>query len=131
MLAARSRRARTNSRGDATREHILQGAVDLLHDAHLSVVGGGATVVHALALGKAVVAAPTGAGDQPRRVKTLGRHRLVEASELDVEAMATAAIGLLEDPARLETLRTRVAQSGMENGMERAVAAVRDLLERS
>jgi AcrR family transcriptional regulator len=30
MLAARSRRGRTNSRGDATREQILEAAVELL-----------------------------------------------------------------------------------------------------
>jgi AcrR family transcriptional regulator len=32
MLAARSRRARTNSRGEASREHLLEAAVELLRE---------------------------------------------------------------------------------------------------
>ena len=106
-------------------------AIDLLHDARFAVIGGGDLVMQALALKKVVVAVPTGAKDQPKRVRKLSGRSLVDSADLDVDAITAAANALDQNTDHFETLRQEVELCGISNGLDRAVDAVELLLKRS
>jgi UDP:flavonoid glycosyltransferase YjiC (YdhE family) len=98
----------------------------LLADASFVVSNGGTTMVHTLAHGRPLVAVPL-AGDQDRRIRRAARLEIAVSAPPDAEAIAQAAAALLADPARREAMPGRIAELGIANGVDEAVAALRAL----
>jgi hypothetical protein len=118
--------------GDAARlrqvERVPGGVLrTLMERAELVVTNGGDTLLQALALGKACVAAPI-ARDQPARLAMLLQG--VRVARLEAAEIAEACRGLLQDAVALARLR-RVA-SGLEvrDRREQACDALLQLLDR-
>jgi UDP:flavonoid glycosyltransferase YjiC (YdhE family) len=102
--------------------------MDLLHDAELVVTGGGDTLMQALAQRKVCLAVPV-AGDQPERIRLCAERGLVQPAELESGTIGRAVSALLADrPRRLAMIRA-LRRCGMRNELQRAVAAIADLLE--
>ena len=104
-------------------EHLI----DLVHDAEIVACNGGTTLTQALAHRKPCVAVAI-ADDQPRRVRRCARLGLVVASSLDAAALGGRVLSLLHDRARRDELAARVAATGLDNGVERALAGLARLL---
>jgi hypothetical protein len=102
----------------------------LLTDANFVVSNGGTTMVHTLAHGRPLVAVPL-AGDQDRRIRRAARLEIAVSAPPDAEAIAQAAAALLADPARREAMPRRIAELGIANGVNEAVAALRALASRA
>ncbi len=98
----------------------------LLADAGRVVTNGGTTLVHALAHGREIVSVPL-AADQARRIRRASRLGVVVAARADAQAIAAATIALADEPARGVAMRARVARLGIVNGIDEAVAALRQL----
>jgi hypothetical protein len=104
-------------------EHLI----DLLHDAEIVVCNGGTTLTQALAHRRPCVAVAI-ADDQPRRVRRCAGLGLIVASPLEAAALGERVLALLRDPARRDELAARAAATGLDNGVERALAALARLL---
>jgi UDP:flavonoid glycosyltransferase YjiC (YdhE family) len=100
-------------------QHLLAGAA-------LVVSNGGTTLVHALAHGQAIVSVPL-ATDQARRIRRAARRGVVVPARPDAADIARTAVGLSRDDSRAASLRAEVARLGLVNGVDEAVAALRDL----
>ena len=104
-------------------EHLI----DLLHDTDIVVCNGGTTLTQALSHRKPCVAVAI-ADDQPRRVRRCSRLGLIVASPLAAAALGERVLALLHDPARRAELAARTAATGLDNGVERALAGLARLL---
>ena len=104
-------------------EHLI----DLLHDADIVVCNGGTTLTQALSHRKPCVAVAI-ADDQPRRVRRCAGLGLIVASPLDAAALGDRVLALLADRARRDELTLRVAATGLDNGVKRALAGLARLL---
>jgi glycosyltransferase involved in cell wall biosynthesis len=102
----------------------------LLADAAIVVSNGGTTMIHTLAHGRPLVAVPL-ASDQDRRIRRAARLQIAVRAPRDPRAIAAAAAALLADRDRQEAMARRIAQLGIANGVEEAVAALRGLARRS
>lgn len=100
-------------------QHLLAGAARV-------VSNGGTTLVHSLAHGQAIVSVPL-ATDQARRIRSAVRRGVVVAARPDAADIARAVIELSQDDARATRLRAEVARLGLVNGVDEAVAALREL----
>jgi hypothetical protein len=100
---------------------------DLMQNASLVVVNGGSTLLQALGMGRACVAAPI-AGDQSDRIRRCMQAGIVVAAPLDAEAIRTAAEALWRDSPRRAALAARVCDLRLADGVERAVGALERLL---
>ena len=100
-------------------QHLLAGAARV-------VSNGGTTLIHALAHGQEIVSVPL-AADQARRIRRASRLGVVVFAEPAAPAIARAAADLAADPARGSAMRQRVADLGLVNGVDEAVAALQRL----
>jgi Fe2+ transport system protein FeoA len=103
---------------------VLMG---MLRDARVAIINGGSLLTQAMALGTPCVAAPI-SDDQPQRIARTADRGLVRPASLDVAALAAAAVQLVRDDAARDRLRGRLAQLGLRNGVDVAVAAIGRLL---
>ena len=101
--------------------------IDLIHDARLVVINGGATLGHALSLGKVAISVPL-ANDQHRRIARCSALGLLVAGVLDAGKLSRAVISLLEDPERQRAIERRVSTLEVTNGVPRALDAIERLL---
>ena len=95
--------------------------IALIDGAALVACGGGSMTSQALARGRVCVSAPAGGPDQPLRIAGCAADGLLEASPVEAKAMAERVRGLLDDPARTEAIRGRVAACGFRNGVSDAL----------
>jgi putative intracellular protease/amidase len=102
----------------------------LLADAAIVVSNGGTTMIHTLAHGRPLVAVPL-ASDQDRRIRRAARLQIAVRAARDPRSIAAAAAALLADRDRQDAMARRIAQLGIANGVEEAVAALRGLARRS
>jgi UDP:flavonoid glycosyltransferase YjiC (YdhE family) len=103
-------------------QHALAGA-------RVVVSNGGTTMVHALAHGRPLVAVPL-AADQGRRIRRAVKLGAVASARPTADAIAAAASSLLEDAERRQDMARRIAELGIRNGVEEAVAALMALAAR-
>ena len=101
--------------------------IDLVHDAEIVVCNGGTTLTQSLAHHKPCVAVPI-ADDQHRRVRRCSRQGLIVAAPLDAASLSARVLDLLGDRARRDELARRVAATGLDNGVGRALDALARLL---
>lgn len=101
----------------------------LLSDASIVVSNGGTTMVHTLAHARPIIAVPL-ASDQDRRIRRAERLQIAETAPRTPEAIAAAAVALLDDPGRREAMASRIVAMGIANGVGEAVAALRTLARR-
>jgi hypothetical protein len=101
----------------------------LIRDAALVVTTGGTLMLQSLMQGTPCIAAPI-AGDQPQRIAACARRGLVRPAALSRDSLAAEALDLLAAPRRREALRRQIADSGVRNGVDVAVAALERLLPR-
>lgn len=99
----------------------------LMERAELVVTNGGDTLLQALALGKACVAAPI-AHDQPSRLAMLLRG--VRVTRLEAADIANACTALLQDDTALARLRRAAVAEDVRDGREQACNALLQLLDR-
>jgi spore coat polysaccharide biosynthesis predicted glycosyltransferase SpsG len=100
-------------------QHVLAGAARV-------VSNGGTTLIHALAHGQEIVSVPL-ADDQARRIRRAARLGVVVAAPAEASAIAQAAQALAHDRARADAMRRAIANLGLVNGVNEAVAALRRL----
>lgn len=117
----------------AGRVHVLPRLIPdevqhLLVAADRVVSNGGGTLIHALAHGQAVVAAPV-AGDQADRIRRAARLGIVVAAAPTAKAIADAVTRLARDPDAERALRARVASFHVHNAVDEAVIALRALAQ--
>jgi hypothetical protein len=101
--------------------------IDLVHDAEIVACNGGTTLTQALAHRRPCVAVAI-ADDQPPRVRRCARLGLIEAAPLDAMALFDKVTALARDPVRRAELARRVAATGLDNGVPRALAGLARLL---
>jgi glycosyltransferase involved in cell wall biosynthesis len=101
----------------------------LLADSRFVVSNGGTTMVHTLAHGRPLVAVPL-AGDQDLRIRRAAKLEIAVRAPPEADAIASAAAALLADPARRDAMPKRIAELGIANGVNEAVAALRALAVR-
>ena len=101
----------------------------LLRGAALVVTNGGDTLLQALAAGRATVAAPI-ANDQPERLARCVARGGVVGVAPQPEALATAALRLLDDGAERARLAAAARALGLVDGIETALAAIAALAHR-
>jgi hypothetical protein len=97
--------------------------MDLLANARLAVVNGGSLLLQALGTNTVTIAAPI-AGDQPQRIAACVRLGLAVACRLRAEELSAAAVELLADTSRCDSMRDRMRQLALGNGAQQAVAAI-------
>lgn len=107
----------------------LTGArmIDLLSGAHFAVTNGGSLLLQALALKVPCIAAPV-AGDQDARIRACAARGLLIPARLEFRALATSALALAKDRARVAEMKTRLAELDLSNGVDTAAAALGRLL---
>ena len=103
-------------------QHLLAGA-------KLVVSNGGTTMVHALAHGRPLVAVPL-ASDQQRRIRLAVKLGVAATAQRSPQSIAAEAASLMLDVARRELMTRRIAELGITNGVEEAVAALAALARR-
>lgn len=101
---------------------------DLMQGAALVAVGGGASLVQALALRKLVVAAPLGGSDQRGRVRRCAELGVLVESNPDRGSLAAAILTLLGGGPRRDELRRRVEALELHNDVERALGRLISLM---
>jgi glycosyltransferase involved in cell wall biosynthesis len=101
---------------------------ELMAGARLVITNGGATLLQAIACGRACVAAPI-AGDQAERIRRCSQAGAAVASELDAKAIAAAAGALLRDESARASLAGGAARLGLTDGIDTAVRALGALLD--
>jgi UDP:flavonoid glycosyltransferase YjiC (YdhE family) len=101
-------------------QHLLAGARRV-------VSNGGTSLVHALAHGKEIVSVAL-ASDQARRIRRAARLGVVLEAKPDPAEIAAAALSLARDPERGAKMRRAIAELGLVNGVDEAVAALRHLV---
>jgi hypothetical protein len=101
--------------------------LDLLAGAHLAIINGGSLLLQALVVRTVCVAAPI-AGDQPRRIDACVRLGLAVSAELDKASLVSATLALLGDPERMASIRSRLQELALGNGVDQAVDALARLL---
>lgn len=99
----------------------------LLQRATLAVTNGGTLLVQSLLQGTPCVAAPI-AGDQAQRIAPYAAAGCVRAVALEREAIAGAARALLAERSQLQRMRAAIGALDLRNGVDVAVAAIRDML---
>ena len=104
-------------------QHLLAGSA-------LVVSNGGTTMVHALAHGRSLVAVPL-ASDQGRRIRLAVKRGIAATAAHSPPAIAAEAASLMRDAARRESMTRRIAELGIANGVDEAVAALAALARRS
>jgi putative intracellular protease/amidase len=131
VLTGRNKAPATDASNLRLLPRIGPGEVQhLLAEARIVVSNGGTTLIHALAHGRPLVAAPL-AGDQDRRIRRAARLQIAVRAPRDADAIAVAAVSLLGDPERQQEMARRIAKMGISNGVGEAVAALRRLACRS
>lgn len=95
----------------------------LICGARMVISNGGDTLLQALACRRACVGVPV-ARDQYRRVARCADNGLIAAARLDVRAIESAAIGLLENDDARGELEARIARHRMDNAMEMVLGAL-------
>jgi len=104
--------------------------IDLLSGARIAVINGGSLLSQALALRIACIAAPV-ASDQQVRIQVCAARGLLEATDLEADAIVKSALALHEDETRLGELRARLGQLDLNNSVDVALAALEHLLNES
>ena len=103
-------------------QHLLAGA-------KLVISNGGTTMIHALAHGRPLVAVAL-ATDQGRRIRLAVNQGVAATAAHSAAAIAREAASLLEDAGRREQMTRRIAELGIANGVDEAVAALVALARR-
>ncbi|MCJ7453433.1 MAG: hypothetical protein MUO39_13310 [Steroidobacteraceae bacterium] len=104
-------------------QHLLAGA-------RLVVCNGGTTMVHALAHGRQLLAVPL-ASDQGRRIRLAVKLGVAATASRSPSAIASEAAVLLADGPRRDQMTRRIAELGIANGVDEAVAALIELARRA
>ena len=104
-------------------QHLLAGA-------QLVVCNGGTTMVHALAHGRPLVAVAL-ASDQGRRIRLAVKLGVAATASRSPSAIASEAAALLKDAPRRDQMTRRIAELGIANGVDEAVAALIALARRA
>lgn len=104
---------------------------DLISGAMLVVCGGGSMVYHVLALERPCLAVPAGGKDQPARIGALRKDGVIISCPPDADAMAGAAVRLDADEPGRQRLSRNAGQGGFANGLDRAVADLESVLEKT
>jgi hypothetical protein len=103
-------------------QHLLAGA-------GLVVCNGGTTMVHALAHGRPLLAVPL-ASDQGRRIRLVVKMGIAATASRSPSAIASGAAALIADEPRRDQMTRRIAELGIANGVDEAVAALIALARR-
>jgi len=97
----------------------------LLHGAQLAVIGAGSMMTaQTLSIGVAAVMVPAGGDDQPPRIADFSRRGLASGAAMEAEAMAKAAIQLIQTPTRRAEQIDAVRAAGIRNDVEMVAAAL-------
>jgi hypothetical protein len=112
--------------------HVLPGVpngqlMGLLRDSKAAMVNGGSLLLQALAQHTPCVAAPI-ADDQPARIARTAQCGYVRPVALEACALASGVVDLLRDETARESLRSRLEQLALRNGLDVAVDAIGRLL---
>jgi hypothetical protein len=99
---------------------------ELIRAASLVISNGGDTLLQVLACGRPCVAVAI-AGDQAHRIEKCVQKGLALRAALDAGELATISLALLDDEAKLTALAVRAGRSGVNNGLEIALAAIEKL----
>jgi hypothetical protein len=102
---------------------------ELIRNAKLVVSNGGDTLLQVIACAKPCIAVPI-AGDQAHRIAECERRGLAVGARLNASDLAHFALTLLADESQRVALTTRASNSGFSNGMEVALDAIKQLLNK-
>lgn len=112
-------------------DSVPQGQLaQLMADARLVVTNGGATLLQAIACGRACVAVPI-ANDQAGRIAFCVAAGVAVGAELAAAAIERAAGKLLRDESARAALAQRASRLKLANGVEIALNALKHLAETS
>jgi ADP-heptose:LPS heptosyltransferase len=100
----------------------------LMRGARLVVCNGGSTLLQAIACGRACIGVPI-AQDQAARIRRCVEAAVALAAPLESAAIVRTASALLGDEGSRSLLARRAAESGLADGIEIALDALRQLLE--
>lgn len=96
---------------------------ELMRSARLIIANGGSTLLQAIACAKACVAVPI-AKDQLQRIRCCVAAGVAVAAALDVDSIAQAAAGLLQNQPQRSGLERRAAELKLADGVGVAVQAL-------
>jgi UDP:flavonoid glycosyltransferase YjiC (YdhE family) len=103
---------------------------ELMSSARLVITNGGSTLLQAIACGRACVAVPI-AQDQPQRIQRCVESEVAIAAKLDASSIVQAAGDLLRDESVRAALARRARALGLADGIEVALAALTQLMNKA